>query len=313
MARILIVGPGAIGTVLAVRLAVAGHAVSVLPRPGTPPGTFPDRFRIEGIVPAEAPVTLLEGPVLPGSADAAVLAVKGFDLTTAAIRLAPLGSVPILLVQNGLGVAERAADGLRSAGVPGEAPSLVPAVQSVPTTRLGPGIARQAGVGEVLLAAASSPGASEGTDRWADWLTGAGIPVRRVADFPREVWRKLLINAAMNPVTADHGVENGRLAVDPWRGQARTLLREARQVAAAEGFEFTEAESERDLFRVIRATAANRSSMLQDVERHRRTEIDSISGAILALGEAWGLALPATRRIVDRIRRRSPPEPADVP
>jgi 2-dehydropantoate 2-reductase len=313
LARILIVGPGAIGTVLAVRLSVAGHAVSVLPRPGTPPGTFPARFRIEGFGPTEAPVTTLEGPVLADSADAAVLAVKGFDLTTAAIRLAPVAHVPILLVQNGLGMAERAADGFRSAGAPGGAESLVPAVQSLPTTRLGPGIARQAGVGEALLAAAPPRGASAGTDRWAEWLTGAGIPVRRVADFPREVWRKLLINAAMNPVTADHGVENGRLADDPWRGQARTLLREAREVAAAEGFVFTEEESERDLFRVIRATAANRSSMLQDVERHQRTEIDTISGAILDLGEAWGLRLPATRRIVERIRRRSTSEPASLP
>jgi 2-dehydropantoate 2-reductase len=308
LARILIVGPGAVGTVLAVRLSRAGHTVSVLPREGTPPGTLPIRFRIEGVNPAEAPVSSVVGAVAPASADGAILAVKGFDLPAAAMRVAPLGPIPILLVQNGLGVVDRAADGLRTAGASGAIKGLVPAVQSLPTTWLGPGVARQAGVGEFLLAATPSPGAGAGTEQWAEWLASAGIPVRRVPDFPREIWRKLLINAAMNPVTADHGVENGRLAEDPWRGQARTLLREARQVAAAEGFEFTEAESEGELFRVVRATASNRSSMLQDVERHRRTEIDTISGAILDLGEAYGLRLPATRRVVERIRQRSPSE-----
>jgi len=303
--RILIVGPGAIGTLFAVRLARAGHEVAALPRAGTASGTYPAKFRVEGIDPAEAPVTIVEGVVPPGRFEGVLIAVKGFDLAPALGRLGGVGDAPILLVQNGLRVVERAAEGLRSAGAPGAVDHLVPAVQTLPTTRIAPGVSRQAGVGEVLLPTTPGPAARDATDRWAAWLAGAGLVVRRVPDFDREVWRKLLVNAAVNPVTADHGVENGRLARDPWRGQALTLLEEARAVAAAEGHAFSREEAERDLFRVVRATAANRSSMLQDVEHHRPTEIDSISGALLALGEARGIPMPATRRIVARIRGRS--------
>jgi 2-dehydropantoate 2-reductase len=311
--RLLLVGPGAIGTLFAVRLAQAGHAVSVLARPGTPAGSFPARFRIEGVGPAEASVRVLEGPVPPGRYEAAILAVKGFDLESASAALAPVGPVPVLLLQNGLGVVDAATRGLRAAGAPLIAAGLVPAIQSIPGTRVAPGVSRQAGEGEVRLAARPAPGAEAATDRWAEWLGAAGFQVRRVPEFEREVWRKLLVNAAINPVTADHNVENGRLAEDPWRGQAKTLLHEARAVAAAEGIEFGEVEAEGELFRVVRATAANRSSMLQDLDRHRPTEIESISGALLVLGAHHGLTLPATRRVVERIRRRSAPPPTTPP
>jgi 2-dehydropantoate 2-reductase len=143
-------------------------------------------------------------------------------------------------------------------------------------------------------------------DGVATTFRAAGIPVRVEQDREREIWRKVLVNAAINPVTADHGIPNGRLLLDPYRGQALQLLDEALSVAQAEGVRFTDTDAQRELWRVVRATSDNRSSMLQDLDRGRRTEIDSISGAILDLGRQRGLSLPATDRIVQRIHSKEP-------
>jgi 2-dehydropantoate 2-reductase len=112
------------------------------------------------------------------------------------------------------------------------------------------------------------------------------------------------VNAAINPITADQGIENGALLKEPWRGQAERLLREAQAAARAEGFDFSDEEADRELWRVVRATAQNRSSMLQDLDRGRPTEIEAISGEILAAGGRHGIDLPQTRRALQRIRRR---------
>ena len=130
----------------------------------------------------------------------------------------------------------------------------------------------------------------------------AGFSVRTVPAIEREVWRKALVNAAINPVTALHGVPNGDLASEPLRSEALALLDEAYRVAETEPFGLSLAEARRDFDQVVRATAENRSSMLQDLDRGRPTEIEAISGEILRLGEARGLRLPATRAIVERVR-----------
>lgn len=300
--RLHVVGPGALGTLFAVRLAAAGHSVTVLGR--SDPSGYPARWRIEGTDPVDAPVEYLGRSDPRGPSDGVLLAVKAYDLEAAAARLGPLDPVPVLLIQNGLGIEALAERGLRAAGAVASVARTIRAVVSVPATWIAPGVVRQAGRGEVLLAGPTPGAAGSDGDRWAETLGGAGVPVRRVADLPRELWRKLLVNAAINPVTADHRVDNGRLAEDPWRGEALRLLSEARRVAESEGVVFSEEEAERDLFTVVRATAANRSSMRQDVERGRPTEIDAISGALLELGTSHGLDLPATRRVVRRLRGR---------
>ena len=179
---------------------------------------------------------------------------------------------------------------------------MVRAVNSYGATWLGPGRVRYAGAGEILLPA--SGGSGSPAERAASAFVSAGFEVRRVPEIRREVWRKLLVNAAVNPVTADHNVVNGALRKDPLRGQALRLLREAQGVARAEGFDFPDEEADAELWRVVRATAENRPSMLQDVDRGRPTEVEWIDGALLAIGARHGLDLPETRRALERVHRR---------
>jgi 2-dehydropantoate 2-reductase len=308
--RLVVFGAGAVGSLFAARLARAGHAVTLVGRSAHVEEVRAHGLVVEGSDPQTVSLEARTELAPRTDADRCVLTVKTFDLETAGRSIAERLDArrPILATENGLGIESTLARGLEAGGWPDAAALVVRTVHSIPVTWVGPGRVRLAGEGEMLFAqggTASAEAAGSESEAFAALFESAGFRVRRVPDFDREVWRKALVNAAINPVTADHGIPNGRLSEDPWRDQALRLLAEARDVAEREGFAFPSEEAEGDLWRVVKATAQNRSSMLQDVERGRPTEIDAISGAILALGRRHGLSLPATRRAAERIRARA--------
>ncbi len=305
--KIVVYGAGAVGSLFGARLAQSGHAVTLVGR-----SEHARAVAATGLVVrngTEDRVAIRATDELPrrSAADAALLTVKTFDLSTAAARLArALGRpLPTLLPQNGLGVEAVAAEGLSAGGWSDPSAWMVRAVNSVPATWVAPGVVRAAGTGEVLLPDPTGPSpAARHARLFEGLLTGAGFTVRIVREFEREVWRKALVNAAINPVTAVHGVPNGRLLREPERSEAIELLREALRAASANGMEFSETEAIRDFERVAKATAENRSSMLQDLERGRPTEIDAISGELVRRAAARGVDLPLTRAIIAEVRRR---------
>jgi 2-dehydropantoate 2-reductase len=304
--KIIVVGAGAVGSRFGAALFAAGHDVVLVGRADHVAAIRSHGLRVEGPHPRtyHLPATTDVGHA---SADAVLVAVKTFHLTSAseaiAREIAP--PAPLLLLENGLGIEGVAEAGLAAGGWRDPRAWLVRGVNSVPATWVAPGVVRETGSGEVLLPSAGSSGpARRHIPLLNDLLTSAGIPVRLVADFDREVWRKALVNAAINPVTALHGVVNGALLREPLRTEAVRLLREAQAAARAEGFEFPDREADADLDRVARATAENRSSMLQDLDRGRPTEIDALSEEIARLGTRHGLELAATRAAAAAIRAR---------
>ncbi len=305
--KIVVMGAGAVGSLFGARLAEAGHAVLLVARPEHAAAVAAHGLTVRNRT--ETVVRLSATSELPPHlvADAALLTVKTFDLPSASHRLARSldRPVPTLLPQNGLGFEEAVRASLTGGGWVDPAAWMVPAVNTVPATWIAPGVVRAAGTGEVLLPQAAdppTPGSPVGL--FERVLREAGFPVRTVAEFDREVWRKLLVNAAINPVTAIRGVPNGRLLREPERSEALALLREALRTARACGHDFSETEAIADLDRIAQATAENRSSMLQDLDRGRPTEIESISGELVRRAAAHGLDLTATRAIAEEIRRR---------
>ncbi len=312
---VVVVGAGAVGSLFAARLSEAGHAVILVARADHVTAIQRDGLRVlngkEEVARVEAATTLSPG----ARPDAAFLTVKTFDLERVASVLARTVAkpVPTLLPQNGLGVESRANEALGSAGWPDAARWTVRAVNSVPATWVGPGVVRAAGTGEVVLPETGplTPHAGE----FERLLVSARFRVRTVPAIDREVWRKVLVNAAINPVTAVRRIPNGRLLEEPAKSEALALLREALLAAHAEGFDFSEGEVVRDFESIARATAENRSSMLQDLDHGRPTEIETISGALLSVARSHGLDLPATRAIAEEVRRRArlsarPPQPS---
>ncbi len=301
--RIVVYGAGAIGSLFGALLFRAGHDVVLVGRSDHVRAIRRDGLRVEGVTEGIFPVPAVER-LEPGTAgDAVLLGVKAYAVTEAARSVAQAIStpVPVLALQNGFGIESKVAAALESGRWSAAQNWIVRGINSVPATLVAAGRVRHAGQGELLLADYSQ---GQHAARLAELLTAADIPARVTAELGREIWRKILVNAAINPVTADHRITNGGLLENPWRQQAEQLLREAQSVASAEGFPFADAEADADLWKVVRATAENRSSMLQDLEAGRRTEIDAISGAVLELGRRHGLSLPATERIVARIHEK---------
>jgi 2-dehydropantoate 2-reductase len=305
--RIAVIGAGAVGCLLGARLTEAYRDVALIARTTAVPVLRERGITVEGIRPGRWAVTALDELPADAAPEAVLLTVKTFDLAAAAGALARRlrTPVPTLLPQNGLGIEAGTGAAMRKAGWREPERFLVRAVNTIPATLVGPGVVRQPGEGELILGTppVDSP-TSEATRVLHDLLRGSGLRVRSVADLERELWRKALVNAAINPVTALHRVTNGRILEDPYRAEATALLREAQRAAASAGFVFDDAEADRSLEQVARATAANRSSMLQDVERGRPTEIDAISGEIERVAAGHGIALPATHAVIARLASR---------
>jgi 2-dehydropantoate 2-reductase len=305
--RIVIFGAGAIGSLLGASLAHGGHTVLLVGRADHVAAIRAEGLRVTGAIVETVPL-LAETTVPPEFVpEMALLTPKTFDLAAAASLFALQVPVPVptLLPQNGLGVEETVGAALTDGGWTDPPRWMVRAVNTLPATLLGPGAVRAAGKGELLLGRASGPAAAA-TRAFARLFRAADIPVRTVEHLEREVWRKALINAAVNPVTALHGIPNGRLLEEPYLAESWELLHEALETARAYDVVFTEKEMRADLEKIVRATAENRSSMLQDFDRGRRTEIQAISGELLRRGTAKGLDLPATRRAIETIRARTP-------
>jgi 2-dehydropantoate 2-reductase len=302
--RILVFGAGAVGSRFAAGLARAGHSVAVVGRSDHVTAIATHGLVVEGD--ASPPVRLAARPEIGAGSgiEVVLLTVKSYDVEAAgrAIAGALPDPVPVLALSNGLGIETALAKGLAASGWTNPGDWLLRGVHTVPARLVAPGVVRITGTGEVVLG--RNPALPDWPERLRAAFEGGGFPTRVSDEIDREVWRKVLVNAAINPVTADHGIANGRLVEEPWRGQATALLREALKAAAAEGYEFDPAEAERTVFSVARATSANHSSMLEDLERGRRTEVDSISGALLEAGRRHGLAMPSTERAVVRIHTR---------
>ncbi|MEK6838981.1 MAG: 2-dehydropantoate 2-reductase, partial [Candidatus Thermoplasmatota archaeon] len=154
---------------------------------------------------------------------------------------------------------------------------------------------RHAGVGDTVIGGFSGVDEND-VVRVRDVFEDSGIHTTISPNIRRDLWLKVIVNAGINPLAALTGLRNGQLVVVPPLREAMTeLCAEAAAVARAEGFELSNREAINLTVRVARRTRENKASMLQDVERHRRTEIDAITGAILRAADRHGLKVPTNR------------------
>ena len=141
-----------------------------------------------------------------------------------------------------------------------------------------------------------------GTDeiaRLADACTRAGMPTQAVADARGPQWRKLIFNAATNPLGALTGLTHGRVCErEDLRALVTNLVNEGKAVAAAQAIRL-DADPEELIDHAARKDVAydHRASMLQDVEARRATEIDYLNGGIVRFGREHGVATPLNEAV----------------
>jgi 2-dehydropantoate 2-reductase len=131
-----------------------------------------------------------------------------------------------------------------------------------------------------------------------DIIHRAGFVVNTVSDLQSLVWGKLAVSAAINPLTALLRIKNGELLELPSaRALMGELARETAAVAKTLGVSLPFPDPQLAAEEVAQRTAENQSSMLQDVLRSARTEIDAINGAVVRLAEENNLKVPVNRTV----------------
>ena len=136
-------------------------------------------------------------------------------------------------------------------------------------------------------------------ERLADACTRAGMPTNAVDDARGPQWRKVIFNAATNPLGALTGLTHGAVCEQPpLRQLASQLVDEGKAVAAAQGI-VLDADPEALIDHAAKPEVAygHKASMLQDVEARRQTEVDSLNGGIVEFGRRYGVATPGNETI----------------
>ena len=228
----------------------------------------------------------------------ALVLVKAYQTEAAAAALArwlaPDGLAVTL--QNGLGNLEVLADRLGSERV-------ALGVTTAGATLLAPGVVREGGAGPTSIAPHPR------TAALLQLLRSAGLPADQADDAPGVAWGKLAISAAVNPITALLRIPNGGLLEPRARGAleaAGRAMMEAAATAQAAGIRLPYTDAPAELEAVLRRTAANRASMLQDIEAGRPTEIEAINGAVVRAADERGVPVPVNRLLLALIRSLPP-------
>jgi 2-dehydropantoate 2-reductase len=149
-----------------------------------------------------------------------------------------------------------------------------------------------------------SPASVDEVERLAEACTRAGLPTAAVADARGPQWRKVIFNAATNPIGALTGLTHGRVCEDEaLRRLVSDLVDEGKAVAGAQGIEL-DADPEELIDYAARPDVAydHKASMLQDVEARRETEIDYLNGGIARFGREHGVATPLNEAVTALIK-----------
>lgn len=294
---VLIVGTGALATLFAARLVVLGIDVTML---GTWQAAL-DALHKQGAWVVTPDGTRLGGKVKVTSEPAActgipwaLVLVKSWQTARVARQLAtclPADGLALTL-QNGLSNDELLALHLGGRRV----------AQGVTTTGaslLQPGLARDGGQGQIDL------GAHPRLQPLADLLQAAGFPVTIHPDVHALQWGKLVVNAAINPLTTLLEVPNGALLEDP---AARIFLHRAAEevaaVAASLNITLPYPDPPATVDDVARRTATNISSMLQDLQRGAPTEVEAINGEVVRFGRETGIQTPLNHALLAMVHEK---------
>ena len=289
MTRVVLAGAGSIGSLLAAHLAQVADVTVLTRREEHAAALREHGLRVSGRGDFTARLDATADPAtLPADAELAVLACKSTDLEPLAAQLeGAVAGATVMTIQNGLGAEEIVA-------AHGEWP-LLSAVTFMSGTRHG-----DAHV-EYVLDTATWIGPYRGTTeadarRVADLIEAGGLKAEAFPDLRQAQWSKLIFNATVNGVAALTGLPHDfhfaeMEELSDLGHLVRDLVGEGKAVAAAAGVELHDDPWEMNVLATQRGSA-HYPSMLEDVESHRPTEIDLITGALVREADRHGVDVP---------------------
>ena len=297
--KIAIVGPGAIGCLLTSFLSKGKDEVWLLDKDGERASKInKNGISIEGIsgewnIKGKATADVKD----IGSAELVIIVVKSYDTKEAISASKPLISndTSVLTLQNGLGNIEIISEAVGQEKVIG-------GVTNLGATLLETGKVRHAGKGETII------GRIDGKipvqmRQIREIFNACGLETRISKDIKGILWSKLIINVGINALTALTRLRNGRLIeFEGTRKILREAVTEAVRISKRKRIKLIYDDPLAKVEAVCEATSENISSMLQDILRKKRTEIDFINGVIVRQGQELGIPVPANLMLVDLVK-----------
>lgn len=297
--KIAVVGCGAMGSIYAARLSMAGDDVLVVDRSQASVDHIArNGLRVSGpgydeTVPLRA---VTDAPA--ETMDLIVLAVKAADVTTAAHQALPMlaPDTPVLTIQNGLGSADTVA------GIVGEQRVVVGIASGFGAARLGPGHVHHNAMRAMRFGAYSSLPHNAVHSIATTW-TQAGFDAAAVTDIAAMQWEKLICNVAYSGPCALTHLSVGELMDDPEMGPvSRAAAVEAWNVAQALGIGIAVTDPVAHVRDFGAAMPNAKPSALLDHEAHRVSEIDVINGAIPRQGARVGVEAPVNATVTALVK-----------
>lgn len=301
--KVLIVGAGAMGSLFGGKMKQIGIDVTLFNRPND----HVRKIRDEGlrIIERDGSKSAVSIPVIMDSADVAdvyqlvILFVKSFATEEAMKQVLPAirEETLILSLQNGLGnfetIKQLLPDRRICIGGTGSGAGIVE-----------PGLIAHRAWGKTNIGSLQSVGDAAELQEIASLLTQSGFLTDVVEDVEAVIWNKLLVNIAYNGLTAVTRLTNGDAVVtDAGKEIVRNLVGEAMQIAKAQGIRLLHDNPIEECIRLgVEEIGLNKSSMLTDVIYQRKTEIDSINGAIVTLGKKFGIPTPHNEMMTNLVR-----------
>ena len=246
----------------------------------------------------EVPIKALTDPTEADPRDWVLLCTKAHDTLSSAPWLQRLCGprTRVAVLQNGIGHAERLAPLVGAA-------TIVPTIVYYNGERLAPDRVRFRRAGEYEFAVSEDPGGRA----FAELLEGTSMRVLRSPDFNTLAWRKLLINAVANPITALALRRQAVFRRDDVKTLCLAILDEAAAVGRADGARLAADEAEKILATLLTYPADAGTSMYFDRLGGRPLEVEALTGAIVAAGERHHVPTPLNRMLLTLLRATSDP------
>ncbi|HAH21520.1 MAG: hypothetical protein A2Y00_03390 [Omnitrophica WOR_2 bacterium GWF2_43_52] len=297
--KIAFIGPGAIGCLLAGFLSKSKEEIWLLDKHQARAKKIREQgIKIEGISGAwQAKVNITSEAKEIGPCNLIIITVKSYDTKDALLTIKPLLSdtTLILTLQNGLGNVEIISEVVGQERVLG-------GITNQGATALGPGWVKHAGKGETIIGRLDGRIPVE-LRALRELCNKAGIETRISKDIKSFLWSKLIINVGINALSAITHLKNGRLIeFEPTRKILEDAVNEAIRVVKRKRIKLIYDDPLSKVVAVCVATSNNISSMLQDVLKQKRTEIDFINGVIIRQAQGLGLAVPVNTILTNLVK-----------
>ncbi len=295
--NIVVLGAGAIGSLFGALLSKKNNVI-LIGRTSHVNAIRKNGLSIDGKTQLNVNVSAVDSvDTVPFSVDLLIVTVKSYDTKSAIDQAKQIihDKTVVLSLQNGL-------DNIKAIEHVVERRQIIAGVTTHGAFFSKPGCIKHTGVGKTVLGELDGE-SSERIKNIETVFNQVGIKAVVSENIIKEIWVKAVINSCINPLTAFFGCRNGYLLENPiLEKNVENVCKESTSVANAYGIKLSYQDLVNKTKEVIRETSENYSSMLQSVRKGKKTEIDSINGALVNIGRTYSIDVPLNEILVFLIK-----------